>query len=316
MATTKLTLLDIAKRSNNDAYVGLVESLTQSNKLLENIPVRTIVGNNIKVKRRRSLPTTSRRALDAGVAPTKSVIDNVLYETKIYESRAFVEQAVAMLAPEGINALRDEEATAHLAAMGNMLNSDFFYGAGSTNPLQVDGLATILPTTAVSTVQTGTGATGVSTSLYFVSFRDATSPQGRRKGVELLQTAGFELKAEDMGLVKNLDDGGTNYIWGYETRIWTMAGLAVYDTQSVGRYRGLTSAIAPTAAGIDAILTAMLPFQCDAIYANRTGLNLIKGLKSTITYYPADTELKVAPASYDGIPIYFDENITDTEVLA
>jgi len=50
-----------------------------------------------------------------------------------------------------------------------------------------------------------------------------------------------------------------------------------------------------------------------AIFVNKVGLGLIKGLKSTITYLPAEREIKLSPASYDGIPIFLDENILNTE---
>jgi hypothetical protein len=77
------------------------------------------------------------------------------------------------------------------------------------------------------------------------------------------------------------------------------------------------SAITPlTTVAMDSIITAMLPFQADAIFANKVGLNLLKAMKNTITYLPAEREIKLSPASYDGIPIFIDENITNTETFS
>jgi hypothetical protein len=311
MATTKLTLLDLAKRSGNDRSVGLVESMAQANALVERLPFRTIVGNSYRVKTRVGLPTASRRGFNQGIAASKSQIIQTTYETKIYESRSVVDEVEAMMYAEGVNALRNEEDASHIAAVGNLFASDVYYGAGSTNALQFDGLSTILSSTAVATVQAGTGASGSSTSIYFVSFADANTLQGRIRGVEGVQS--MTLSAEDMGRELITDNGATNQFYGYVSKIQWMAGLAVYDTRSVGRYKSLTSAIAPTAANIDAIIDQMFPFSPDVILVNKTGKTLLKGLKSTIYYQAQDTELKKGILTYDGIPILIDENITNTE---
>lgn len=307
-----LTLLDLVKRSGNDAQVGLVEAMTQENGLLKLMNFREIVGTSYKVKTRVTLPTVVTRAFNQGVTPGKSVITQSTYETKIFNSRSLVDVTEADTYVDGAAALRDEEDRSFIYATGNKFNSTCIYGDATTDPTEFDGISTILPSTAVSTVQTGTGASGSSTSLYFVAFNPAATTQGIMKGVEGVQTRGQGLSAVDMGKVLTADADSANY-WAYCTEIQWIAGLAIYDTRSVGRYMGLTSAIAPTAAKIDSILTSMLPFRCSAILCNKTGLNLIKGLKSSITYIPADTELKLSPDSYNGIPILLDENITDTE---
>jgi hypothetical protein len=309
---SKLNLIDIAKRSGNDAQVGLIESMAQSNALLSQLPFKVINGTSYKVKKRTGLPTAYNRAFNQGIALSKSVITDYIYQTFLYNSRSAVDVKIADTAPEGGSALRNEEDISHIAAVGNLYNSDCFYGNNQTNVLKPDGIATILNSTALATVKAGTGAGGSSTSIYFVSFNDANTPQGRMKGVEGVATSGQMLSASDKGQVL-LNDADNNPFWHYVTEIDAMLGFAVYDVRSVGRYMGLTSAIAPTATVMDSIITAMLPFQANAILVNKTGLNLIKGLKSTITYYPAEREIKLSPASYDGIPVFLDENILDTE---
>lgn len=308
----RLTLVDLAKRSGNDRQVGLVESMTQANGLLERLPFRTINGISYKVKTRTALPTSGTRAFNQGITEAKSTIKQTVYETKIFNSRSIVDKLEADTYPEGAAALRDEEDRSHIFAMGNKFNSLAYYGAASTDPTVFDGLATILNSTAISTVVAGTGASGSSTSLYFVSFNSANTTQGVVKGVEGVVTSGQELSAVDKGeqLVNDLD---SKQYWAYVTEIQAMLGLAVYDTRAVGRYMGLTSAIAPTVTNIEAIMTAMFPFSCDAIFCNKTGWKLLKALKNTITYYPNDTEIKKSILTFDGVPIILDENITDTE---
>lgn len=309
----KLNLVDVVKRTGNDRTVGLVESMAQSNALLSKIPFKSIVGQSYKVKKRTGLPAVGTRAYNEGVAATKSLIVDFIYQTNLYNSRSIIDKKLADMSPEGATALRNEENESHLMALANKYNYHCYYGDSSTDATVPDGIATILSSTAFATVKAGTGAAGSSTSIYFVSFSDANTPQGKMKGVEGIVTAGQELEAVDMGVQYFLDAGGTNSLPHYTTELGMAYGFAVYDVRSVGRYKSLTSTIAPTVANIDAIITAMLPFQCDAIFVNKTGLNLMKALKTTITYTPADREIKLSPASYDGIPIYLDENIVDTE---
>lgn len=308
----RLTLVDLAKRTGNDRQVGLIEAMTQSNGLLERLPFKTINGISYKVKTRTALPSVGTRAFNQGITETKSTIKQTTYETKIFNSRSIVDVLEADTYPEGAAALRNEEDRSHLYAMGNKFNYYAYYGNGSTDPTVFDGLATILNSTAVSTVRGATGASGSSTSLYFVSFASANTTQGIVKGVEGVVTSGQELSAVDKGQVLVNDLDSAQY-WAYVTEIQAMYGLAVYDTRAAGRYYGITSSISPTIANIDAIITSMYPFGCDAIFCNKTGWNALKGLKSTITYYPQDTEIKKSVLTYDGIPIILDENILDTE---
>lgn len=308
-----LHLVDVAKRSGNDPAVPLIESMAQSNALLQRLPFKSIVGNNYKVKKRTGLGAAVTRMYNEGITPTKSLVEDYIYTTYLYNDRSTVDVDLADNAPEGAVALRQEEDISHLAAISNLFNYHCFYGNNQTSQTQPDGIATILSSTAFSTVKAGTGASGSSTSIYFVSFRDAVTQQGIMKGVQGVVTSGKELSAEDMGKVYFPDADGTKQLQWYTTEFKAQYGFAIYDTRSVGRYMGLTSTIAPSTTNMDAIITAMLPFQADAIFVNKTGLNLIKGLKSTITYLPAEREIKLSPASYDGIPVFLDENISDTE---
>lgn len=312
MANQVLTLIDVAKRNGNDTAVGLIESMAQSNALLSLTPFKGINGQSYKVKKRTGLPTVGTRGFNEGIEATKSIITDYIYQTYLYNSRSIVDVKLADTSPEGALALRQEEDLSHIVAMGNKWNYHAIYGNNQTDVTQPDGIATILNSTAFSTYKAQTGSAGSTTSIYFVSFGDANTPQGRIKGVEGIVTNGQELNARDMGQ-QYFNADNSKPLLHYTTEIDAMYGFAIYDVRSVGRYAGLTSTLAPTTTNIDAILTAMLPFSCDAILVNKTGLNLMKGLKSSITYTPADREIRLSPASYDGIPIYLDENILDTE---
>jgi hypothetical protein len=240
----KLSLIDVAKRNGNDAAVGLIESMAQSNALLQQLSFKSITGDSYKVKKRTGLPTAVTRMYNEGIAPTKSLIEDYIYSVFNYSDRSIVDVELADSSPEGPQALRQEEDLAHLAAISNLYNSHCFYGDNSVNQTQPDGIATILTSTAFATVQTGTASSGAATSIYFVSFRDADTQQGRMKGVEGVVMAGKELIAEDMGKQYFPDSGGTNQLLHYTTEFIAKYGFAAYDVRSIGRYMGL-SAITP-----------------------------------------------------------------------
>lgn len=310
MANQVLTLLDVAKRNGNDG--ATIEAMAQANALLQYLPFKSIVGQSYKVSTRTALPTVGTRVFNDGIEATKSTVKDTIYQTYLYNSRSIVDVKLADTAPEGVTALRNDEDLSHLIAMGNKFNYHAYYGSNQTDVTVPDGLATILNSTAISTVKSGTASAGSSTSIYLVSFKPAITNQGIIKGVEGVVTAGQELNARDMG--KQYFNGvNSKPNLFYTTEIDAMYGFAVYDTRAVGRYQLLDSTHGITVATLDSIITAMLPFQADAIFVNKTGLNLMKALKSTVTYAPADREIKLSPASYDGIPIFLDENISDVE---
>ena len=70
----KLRLIDLAKRTGNDATVGIVESVTTNNAILYNLPFRSITGISFKFGRRVGLPTVGFRGFNEGLDSSKSKI--------------------------------------------------------------------------------------------------------------------------------------------------------------------------------------------------------------------------------------------------
>lgn len=308
----RITLLDIAKRSGNDRTVGLVESVSKVNDWFRNLRFREIIGGHYKVGIRVSHPVVQTRKFNDGIDPSKSVIIDKRYSTFLYNSRSVVDVQLANTSPEGVAVLREEEDRSHLYALANLFSYHCFYGNNETDATVPDGIATILNSTAASTYAEGTASSN-HTSIYLASFDSAVTLQGVSRGVEGIVTQGQNLTLVDRG-IQYLPGANGKMNQFYTTEISAMLGLAIYDTRAIGRIAKVNTSAPVTVAQLDGVIIAMKPFVPSGIFVSRTGFRMLNSLKtSSIQYTPADREIKSMVATYDGIPIYLDENISDNE---
>ena len=262
----KLTLLDLAKRTNNDATVGIVDATTQNNALLSLLPFRGINGPSFKYARRSSLPTVSFKGMNQGIDNSKSVIEQILVEAKNIGGRSEVDKLIAESDPRGINALRAEEDAGFAAAMGNIFNLKAFYGdAVGTKGLEFDGIATELNALSNTVVSAGGDSANVQTSVYILAFNDAIGQSGRLRGVEGILGNNKNMTAIDMGLQYATDADSKKFL-AYTTEFEFSPGLAIYDSRSVGRLCNVDAGSPPTIALMNQVIVNMRPYIPSAIF--------------------------------------------------
>jgi len=312
---SKLTLLDLAIKSGNDASVGVVESMSQSNALLSMLPFRGIQGTVVKYQRRTGLPTVGFRGYNEGIAASKSVTEPVMYETKNLGGRSEIDK---LIVDDGGMIVRAQEDVAFAYAMGNSFNENCYYGDSTTNAKEFDGLVKILPNLVAGGNVLGAGGSSNNSSIYAFSFKDALTTQGRRRGVEgVLANGGSKVVSSiDMGLQYVTDSGGTNKFLAYVTEFEWRPGFVVYDTQSVGRIANIGASNKPTISLFNQLITNMHPFVPDVFLCNKTVYNYIQDLKGTTWvqgFGGQSSDLFTRVLTFDGIPIFIDENITQTE---
>lgn len=306
----KLTLLDIAKRSGNDPQVGIVESMVQTNALLNNMPFKEINGISYKFARRKGLPTVGFRGYNQGIDASKSIVEQILIEAKNIGGRSQVDKLLAEADPRGVTVVRSEEDAGFVAAMGNLFNSKAYYGNSKTTLNEFDGVATILSSISGTAIGAG-GSTG--SSIYAFAFGDANSPQGRMKGVEGVLGNAKNITALDMGLQYALDADSKQFL-AYTTEFEFAPGLAVYDTRSIGRLANIDSTHKPTITLLNQLMTAMYPFVPSVFTCSKVTFNYIQELKGTsIADVTVGTNLYTRVLSFNGVPILIDENIKDDE---
>lgn len=315
----KITLIDVAKRSGNDAAVGIVEAMSQANPFFQLAPTKSIRGNMFKYQVRAALGTAGFRAYNAGVAGTKSVLRDVIVECKPMLGISEVDKALAEASPDGVAAFRMSEDMGFISALANTFNAKAYYGSSSTTAAEIDGVGTVLSALGGSCIGAGGSTATSETSMYFWSFSDANTVQGKLPGVQVVLGNGNLPSATDLGVQLTLDSGGSNKYPAYQTIFEFTPGLAIYDSRSVGRLCNIDATHLPTVALMNQVITAMFPYNVDLITCSKTVMNYVQGLKGTSAFqqtapYESSDIFKRA-TTFNGIPILIDENIVATEAV-
>jgi hypothetical protein len=142
LSASNLTLADWAKRIDPQGDIPAVaELLSQTNEVLDdcvftegNLPT----GHRVVI--RTGLPTVYWRALNQGIATSKSTTAQVDESCGILESRSEVDKDLAML-NGNTAAFRLSESRAFLEAMSQEFNTKLFYGNTATDPKTILGFA-------------------------------------------------------------------------------------------------------------------------------------------------------------------------------
>src|SRR6185295_17931031 len=132
MAYAYLTMLDLAKFTNSDQAVGLIEENLNAAPEIEVLPARTIKGTSFKTLTRTAYPTTGFRQVNQGVEPTKSTYVNKTFETFYYDGQMEMDKAAADADEQGADHALSLEADGHARAFMLKSGSQFWYGNGST----------------------------------------------------------------------------------------------------------------------------------------------------------------------------------------
>lgn len=315
----KLTLLDLAKRSGNDANIGVVESMSQANAFWSLVPAREVNSSMFKYQQRMSLPTVGFRALNGGVTPQKSVIRDVIVECKDMLGVSEVDKSIADRYSGGAKAFRALEDTAFVAAGANTFNSKVYYGASATTAPEIDGVGTVLSALGGTCIGAGGSTATAETSMYFWSFSDAVAVEGRLPGVEVPYFGGLPM-VSDIGVQMVYQTGSTTAKYPAYTSIFEFKpGLAIYDSRSVGRLCNIDATHLPTVALINQVITAMFPYNVDLITCSKTVFNYVQGLKGTSAFQQTSPyesgEIFKRATMFNGVPILIDESIVATEAV-
>lgn len=236
LGTSRPTILDVARATDpNGKIAQFADVISSYNDILDDIPWyegNLATGNNTTISSAYSSPTL--RALNAGVAPTKSTTSQINDACSIYEDRCRIDINVANLNGNAA-AYRAMQDKLKMAGFGISLADSLIYGNSATNPLNFNGFAAryfSLGTTWTTSAQmVDAGGTGSdNTSIYLVNWGEGKVaglyPKGSKGGLQI----------EDLGIrdiMLNTTTGET--LRAYETWMQWMCGLAVYDYRNVVR---------------------------------------------------------------------------------
>ena len=227
IGNTALTYTDWAKRYNDGRISVIVELLSQTNEILDDM--RWVEGNlptGHRTSVRTGLPQGTWRQLNYGVQPTKSTTTQITDACGMLETYSEIDKALADLNGNSAE-FRLSEDKAFLEGLSQQLAQTLFYGNTAATPEKFMGLAprfnTASGSAAISQNVIDAGGTGAdNTSIWLVVWADLTIhgifPKGSKAGLQM----------RDLG-EQTLNDINGNRFQGYRTHYKWDAGLTVRD---------------------------------------------------------------------------------------
>lgn len=235
---TRLTLLDVTKRTNPDQTAAqVVELLSQQNEMLDDIPfVEGNLPTGNQTTMRTELPDVWFRTLNKGVPGSKSTTAQIVDTCGIIEGFSEVDEEV--LAINGMAAAyRTGEDNSFVEAMNQKFMNAFIYGNAVTDPEQWNGLAPRyddINDAAIADFMIDAGGSGSTdnTSIWLVGWSPdkvaGIYPRGQMGG----------LKVEDLGRRVTTDASGNKMMVWTSHFIWK-AGVMVRDYRYVVRIHSI-----------------------------------------------------------------------------
>lgn len=226
LATTSLTLADLAKRQKKDGSIDkIVELLSAQFSFLNYLPwVASNDGTGHKTTVRSGLPKGTWRNLNYGVQPEKSTTVQIRDVTGMLESYAVVDKALVSISKDKTGFMLSEH-KAYIEGMSQTMATQMIYGDATVDPEKITGLA---PRYSSKTAENGVniidaGGTGSdNTSIWILCLGEDTIhgiyPDGTVGGLKVGAT-----KEE------TLTDAAGGLYEGYRTHYSWFAGLTVRD---------------------------------------------------------------------------------------
>lgn len=326
IGTNVRTLADWAStRGDDDKYAQIVEILSQDNEILDDMLWRE--GNlptGHKTTIRTGLPTSTWRAFNQGVPPSKGTAAPVTFGTAMLEQRSQVDAALASL-EDDLSGYRMGEAIPHYEAMRQDMASNLFYGNEALDPERFTGFARYYNSLAGSASAENVinhGGTGNDmNSIYLIRWGEQTVhgiyPKGSMAG----------LQHEDLGLQDAFDSANNRFRAYMDRWVWT-CGLAVRDWRAVVRIANIdTSVIRTDDAGGQASLLSLIrnmiiaterlrgPGSGGVFYMNRTlrtalRLAILNRVSNNLTY---ETVAGKRVMMFDEFPVRATDALLTTE---
>ncbi|MEI7875747.1 MAG: major capsid protein [Alphaproteobacteria bacterium] len=321
IGNTALTYTDWAKRYNDGRISVIVELLSQTNEILDDM--RWVEGNlptGHRTSVRTGLPQGTWRQLNYGVQPTKSTTTQITDACGMLETYSEIDKALADLNGNSAE-FRLSEDKAFLEGLSQQLAQTLFYGNTATSPEKFMGLAprfnTASGTAAISQNVIDAGGTGAdNTSVWLVVWGDLTVhgifPKGSKAGLQM----------RDLG-EQTLTDINGNRFQGYRTHYKWDAGLTVRDWRYAVRIANIdvSDLSAPTPPDLTKFMikathkVPSLKTGQPVFYMNRTGrqwLDIQAATKDNVMLKISEFEGRPV-REFLGIPIRTCDQILNTE---
>lgn len=307
LAGTTLTLLDVAKRSGNDASIGVIEEVTTVAPELGVFPARPKAGTSYKVFLRTANPRGGFRDANAGVALSKSTGKQKLAEMFFYDLPLQVDEMIVkadggelgdILAGETIAASQDTTIN-----LGNQV----WYGDNATDK-GFNGLKNVV---AAEVDATGTGGAYSSAYLAWLdpSYHGVYFDVGNQGSMEF---------GEWMKQQINDAADATKKLMAWVNNMSFFLGLNVGSDKAVWRVKKCTAA-KPFTDALGAELLAQVPLSRRANlrwFMNSQCQFQLQKSRSSVGAQKADAKGDTwapIPSECNGIPIVYTDSLSAAE---
>jgi len=319
MAT--LSLLDVAKLSNSDREVGLINEVVTVAPELNVFNTRIIPGYRYETSIRTGLPTAAFSVVNGGVVPSKSSFRKSSVECMPLSSLVTIDKRATTLSGSLITDLEMEEAANVMKSAAITIGSQIFNGI-SADASGFTGLKAFIPYTATSGTSAiivdaaGTTSTTMS-SFYAVKM----GPQD----ASLVWGGGTTFRLGDFRDELFAPASGSGSIDGRVAALNAWVGLQLGNVYCAGRIYNLTEDSGKTLTDLKiAALLRKFPtgFKPTAFFANRRDIYQLQ-LSRTFTNFATGANKLTGgnelvapwPTEAFGIPIIETDSIGITDAL-
>lgn len=312
---TRLTLTELAKRTNDGVIQDIAENLAESRSALrDGVWVKANKLTSHVHTRRIALPAGTWRQANKGVAEEVSRTRQVEEGVGTLESFSVVDEFLIDLAQDKARFVLTED-MAFLEGLAQTFSDTLIYGDTRDDPEQFDGFATRAK--ALGTYVVTAGASSSCTSVYLVQwgptkvhfiFQGGLGPSGSDSPVE----------RKDLGFETVLDSSDNPYR-AHRSQFKIHGGMAIHDDRNFAALRNIATSGGATLFNADKMI-ALLNLMQDRgtgafIYANRTVLTQvdIQAMdKANVMYGPVNVFGETV-TGFRGHPLRLEESILNTE---
>lgn len=302
-----LTLFDVAKRTGNDAAIGVIEEVTTVAPEVGVFPARPKAGTSYKLFQRTGLPTGGFRDANAGRTLSQSTGTQKLAEMFFFDCPLQVDEAVVKADDGSLGDILADEAVA--ATQGSMitLGNQVWYGANATDK-GFDGLKNF-----VSDEVSAAGSGGAYNSAYLV-WLDPTY-----KGVffDVGNNGSMDFGEWQKQQVTDPNDATKRYM-AYVNNMAFYLGLNIGSDKSVYRVKQITSA-APLTDALGSELLSKVPIARRANlrwFMNRNASFYLQKSRSSVTNTKSNSHgdaFAPEPTHLAGVPIVLTDSLLSTD---
>lgn len=302
------TLLDLAIASNSNEAIQLVKASIKMKPMLAMLPWESTNGMSFQ-SATGTVPVIGTSGVNQGFSTTQGTLAPADFKVAQYSATSEVDVRLADVYSLGVNAFREIHDDLILEGMLNGFSSDMFYANQNTDANDFYGMSRYMNTIDGETVVDGGSASAnVQTSLYFVKF----GIQGV-SGIYNAQASPFPT-TRDLGSIKVDAPDGNGKMSAYATDFDWKAGIKVNEA-GIGRVANINVSGNITPAKMDLVNTYMKN-GADAIFCSRKGKTFIQTLQTTpLETMVLDTEMGVRVQTFQGLPIFIDDSIVNTEAV-